>query len=209
MPYESEDFTGRIIESGVGKRSHAGLTVLDDIGSSTKGFTLMLSKVLVARERSLSLTYGRPDESCSSFTLMYFGKRRASWINLSWSRWISLMIVSEVVMVEREPGVQPRLQFSLIIFTALTSWNWKRGWQHSQLASQLADFAPRQSCIPWLDTATWPSKNITSAYFVFLGNRSSTLSLNVAFFRTFDFRSILNWLFQLATRDKHHNALTF
>ena len=73
MPSESEDFTGRIIESGVGKRSHAGLTVLDDIGSSTKGFTSMLSKVLVARERSLSLTYGRPDESCSSFTLMYFG----------------------------------------------------------------------------------------------------------------------------------------
>ena len=64
--------------SGVGKRSHAGLTLLDDIDSSTKGFAEILSKVLVAREKSLSFTYGRPDESCSSFTLMYFGKCRAS-----------------------------------------------------------------------------------------------------------------------------------
>ena len=59
---------------------------VDDIDSSTKGFTVILSKVLDARERSLSLTYGRPGESCSSFTLMYFGKRRASRINLFWSR---------------------------------------------------------------------------------------------------------------------------
>ena len=77
-----------------------GLTLLDDFDSSTKGFSDILSKVLVARERSLSFTYGRPDESCSSFTLMYVGKRR---INLFWSRRILLMIVSEVVMVEREP----------------------------------------------------------------------------------------------------------
>ena len=75
----------RIIESGVGKRSHARLTVLDDIDSSTKGFIVILSKVLVARERSLYFTYGRPDESCSSFALMYFGKRRASRINLFWN----------------------------------------------------------------------------------------------------------------------------
>ena len=60
-------------------------------------------QVLVAQERSLSFTDGRPDELSSSFTLMYFGKRRASRINLFWSRWILLMIVSEVVMVEREP----------------------------------------------------------------------------------------------------------
>ena len=74
------------IESGVGKRSHAGLTLLDDIDSSTKGFAEILSKVLVAREKSLPFTYGRPEESCSSFTLMYFGKRRASRINLFWRR---------------------------------------------------------------------------------------------------------------------------
>ena len=30
------------------------------------------------QERSLSFTYGRPVESCSSLELMYFGKRRAS-----------------------------------------------------------------------------------------------------------------------------------
>ena len=34
---------------------------------------------------------------------MYFGKQRARWINLFWSRWILLMIVPDVVMVEREP----------------------------------------------------------------------------------------------------------
>ena len=62
------------------------LTLLDDIDSSTIGFAEILSKVLVARERSLSFKYGRPDESCSSFTLMYFGKCRASQINLFWSR---------------------------------------------------------------------------------------------------------------------------
>ena len=28
----------------------------------------------------MSFTYGRPDKSCSSFTLTYFGKRRASRI---------------------------------------------------------------------------------------------------------------------------------
>ena len=60
--------------------------MLDDMDSSTKGFVEILSLVLVAREKSLSLTYARPDESCSSFTLMYVGKRRVSRINLFWSR---------------------------------------------------------------------------------------------------------------------------
>ena len=74
------------MESGVGKRSHAGLTLLDDIDSSTKGFAEIFSDVLVAREKSLSFTYRRPEESYSSFSLTYFGKRRASRINLFWSR---------------------------------------------------------------------------------------------------------------------------
>ena len=43
----------------------------DVIDSSTEGFLEILSNVLVAQERSLSFTYGRPDASCSSFTLMY------------------------------------------------------------------------------------------------------------------------------------------
>ena len=70
----------------IGKRSHPGLTLLNDIDSSTKGFLEILSDVLVAQESSLSFTYGRPDKSCSSFTLMYFVKRKASRINLFWSR---------------------------------------------------------------------------------------------------------------------------
>ena len=56
------------------------------IDSSTKGFLEILSNVLVAQKRSLSFTYGRPGESRSSFTLMYFGKLRESQINLFWSR---------------------------------------------------------------------------------------------------------------------------
>ena len=38
------------------KRSQAGLTLLNIIDSSTKGFLEILSDVLVAQERSLSLT---------------------------------------------------------------------------------------------------------------------------------------------------------
>ena len=38
----------------------------------------------------------------------------------------------------------------------------------SQPASQLADLAPRRSCIPLLDTATWPCQVITRTHFLFL-----------------------------------------
>ena len=88
---------------GVGKWSQAGLSLLDDIDSSTRGFCAILSGDLVAHERSLSFTYGRPAESWSSLGQMYFGERRASRINLFWSRSILLTISSEVVIVEREP----------------------------------------------------------------------------------------------------------
>ena len=60
------------------KRSHAGLCLFEDIDSLTRGFCAILSKDLVAHERSLSFTYGRPAESSSSLWQMYFGKRRAS-----------------------------------------------------------------------------------------------------------------------------------
>ena len=103
-------------------------------------------RVPVARERSLSFKYGRPDESCGSLTLMYFGKCRASRINFFWSRWISLMIVSEVVMVESEPyskigrthcltsinyaiwlySSRIRKQRSTIMIRFLPSWSWYR-----------------------------------------------------------------------------------
>ena len=55
--------TGRTTDNGVGKRSHAGLSLLNDIDSSTRGFCAILSRDLVAHERSLPFTYGRPAES--------------------------------------------------------------------------------------------------------------------------------------------------
>ena len=58
----------------VGNRSQAGLSLLDNIDSSTRGFCAVLSGDLVAHERSLSFTYGRPAESWSSLGQMYFGK---------------------------------------------------------------------------------------------------------------------------------------
>ena len=66
--------TGRTTDNGVGKRSQAGLSLLEDIDSSTIGFCAILSRDLVAQERSLSLIYGRPVESCSSLEQMYFRK---------------------------------------------------------------------------------------------------------------------------------------
>ena len=70
--------TGRTTYKGVGKRSHARLSLLGDIDSPTGGFCTILSRDLAAHERSLSFTYGRPAESWSSLGQMYFGKRRAS-----------------------------------------------------------------------------------------------------------------------------------
>ena len=48
---------------GVGKRSHAGLILLGDIDSFTRGFCAILSGDLIARERGLSFTYERPAAS--------------------------------------------------------------------------------------------------------------------------------------------------
>ena len=59
---------------------------MEDIDSSTRGFCAILSRDLVAQERSLSFTFGRPVESCSSLEQMYFGKRKASRINLFWKQ---------------------------------------------------------------------------------------------------------------------------
>ena len=53
------------------ERSWKTIRRMNVIDSSTKGFLEILSNVLVAQERSLALTYGGPNESCSSFTLMY------------------------------------------------------------------------------------------------------------------------------------------
>ena len=63
-----------------------------DIDSSASGFCAILSRDLVAHERSLSFTYGRPAESWSSLGQIHFGKQRGSRINLFCSRGILLMI---------------------------------------------------------------------------------------------------------------------
>ena len=55
--------TGQTTDNGIGKRSYAGLSVLEDIDFFTRGFCAILSRDLVAHERSLSFTYGRPTES--------------------------------------------------------------------------------------------------------------------------------------------------
>ena len=79
---QTEGLPARTTVNGVGKRSQAGLSLLHDIDSSTSGFCAILFRDLVAQEMSLSFTYGRPVELCSSIEQMYFGKRRASRINL-------------------------------------------------------------------------------------------------------------------------------
>ena len=56
-PDYTEDWPGRTTDSGVGKRSQAGLSLLRDIDSLTRGFCAILSRDLVAQERSLSFTY--------------------------------------------------------------------------------------------------------------------------------------------------------
>ena len=64
--------TDRITENSVGKRSHAGLTLLNVINSSTKGsWKSFPMSYLHKREACLSRD-GRPDESCSSFGTYVF-----------------------------------------------------------------------------------------------------------------------------------------
>ena len=77
---------GRTTGDGIGKWSHVGLSLLNDINSSTRGLCAIPSRDLVAHERSLSFTYRRLAKSWSSLGQMYFGKQRASQINLFWSQ---------------------------------------------------------------------------------------------------------------------------
>ena len=86
VAHSNRRLTGQITWSCVAKRSNAGLTLLNDADSSTEGFLEILSNVLVAQERSLSFKYGGPDKSCSKLYTNVFDKRRASRINLFWSR---------------------------------------------------------------------------------------------------------------------------
>ena len=63
---KAKDLTGRTTDNGVGKRSQAGL---EDIDTSTRGFCAILSWDLVAHEKSLSFTYGRPVGKPNKFVL--------------------------------------------------------------------------------------------------------------------------------------------
>ena len=62
-PSKSLLSTGRIADKSIGKWSHARLSLLEDIDSSTRGFCAILSGDLVAHERSRSFIYRRPAES--------------------------------------------------------------------------------------------------------------------------------------------------
>ena len=74
--YSPLNIKGRTTNNSVGKQSQAGLSLLDDIDSSARGFCAVLSGDMFLHERSLSFTYGRPVESLSSLGQMYFGKQR-------------------------------------------------------------------------------------------------------------------------------------
>ena len=65
---------GRPTDQSVEKQPQAGLSRLEDIDFSTGGFCAILSIDLVAQEKSLSFTSGRPVESWSSLVQTYFGK---------------------------------------------------------------------------------------------------------------------------------------
>ena len=54
--HSSLRLTGQTSESGVAKRAHAGLTLLNVIDSSTEGFLEILSDVPVAQEREAYLS---------------------------------------------------------------------------------------------------------------------------------------------------------
>ena len=54
---------GWTTDNGIGKWSQLGLCLLEDTDSSTGGSCAILSSDLDAQERSLSFTYGKPEES--------------------------------------------------------------------------------------------------------------------------------------------------
>ena len=59
---KTEDLQDGPTDNGVGRRSQAELSLFEDIDSSIGGCCAVLSRDLVAHKRSLSFTYGRPDE---------------------------------------------------------------------------------------------------------------------------------------------------
>ena len=88
-------------------RNHldAGLSLLDDINSVARGFCAVLPRELVAHQRSLSFTYGRPVESWSSLVQVYFGNQLEGKPNKFVLEPLNFTddAVSEVTIIEIEP----------------------------------------------------------------------------------------------------------
>ena len=94
---------GLRMEIGVSYLSHAMLVLAELIVCSTRGFACILAKWFWPAVMSLSLTYGRPEASFNKGADTYFGKRSASLMKELWTLCVSVMTVSETVMVEAIP----------------------------------------------------------------------------------------------------------
>ena len=80
--------------------SHAMLVLAELIVCSTRGFACILAKWFWPTVMSLSLTYGSPEASCNKRADTYLGRRSASLMKEFWALCISVMTVSETIMVE-------------------------------------------------------------------------------------------------------------
>ena len=87
--------------------SHAMLVLAELIVCSTRGFACILAKWFWPTVMSLSLTYGSPKASCNKRANTYFGRRSASLMKEFWTLCILVMTVSETVMVETIPYLDP------------------------------------------------------------------------------------------------------
>ena len=70
---------------------------------STNGFLELFRSWPVATAKSLSLTYGKPEVSCTSLVNMYLGKRSASLMKEFYNFCSLVMTVSKTVVVEITP----------------------------------------------------------------------------------------------------------
>ena len=101
MPVDQS--SGLRMDIGVLYLSHAMLVIAELIVCSTRGFACILAKWFCPTKTSLSLTYGSPEASCNKRADTYLGRQSASLIKEFWTLCISVMTVSETVMVETNP----------------------------------------------------------------------------------------------------------
>ena len=103
------------MEIGVLYLSHAMLVLAE---LSTRGFACILAKWFWPTVMSLSLTYGSPEASCNKRAHTDFGRRSDSLMKEFWTLCISVMTVSETVMVE----TIPYSNISLNIVSRFVKW---------------------------------------------------------------------------------------